>query len=383
MFDEEETAFLGAIGGAQDDGVKTRSQAKQWWEGKGEDTKPHKTSMEQALSDFKSRLDEISLTETTRGTGARPKTQRKTQKDSDRVIADLKAQLKEATRLAEQALASEAALKQDLRRMKDDHKPEIMPSKTYDGSTELGDFLKNFDELAKLQKWPERRKRAILRNKLDGEALSVVSAEDCRTYDEMVEVLKSTFSTTDTSVFVMRLQSRIQAKGENFDHLARDIMKLGRKAYPFADEETLNEILKDIFLDAILDENLRAMVRFKDPDGLYEAAKMAEKVAAQSDREKKLLRKTMVKTAKVEDHDESTEFSQLCERLTKLEQQKGAPKKEQKKKPVKKGPPKCYGCGLIGHIRKYCPFDPSNVQMIGGFRPQLPPPTGFQPQENH
>lgn len=320
------------------------------------------------------------------GAMTRGRTRRRT---PDAIIADLRRQLQEATHLADQALASETALRQELRKKRDEHLPEIMPSKTYDGTTEVEDFLKNFNELAKLQKWSDRRKRVILRNKLDGEALSAVTSEDCNTFEDMVAVLKSNFATTDTSVYVMKLQGRVQGKSEGFDHLARDIMKLGRKAYPRADEDTLNEILKDAFLDAIHDESLRAMVRFKDPVGLHEAAKIAVKISAQSEKEKKLIRKTVVKTARTEEKEDS-EYSKLCERLTKLEEKQVKPKKKDKgkKQSSKKTPPKCYGCGLLGHIKKYCPFDTSSVQMASelqmpppsSFLRQLPAPASFKPQ---
>ena len=337
----------------------------------------------------------------TGGTVTRGRSSKK--KTPELIIQELRQQLLDATRLADTAMASETALRQEIRKKKDESLPEIMPSKTYDGTTEFEDFLRNFNELAKLQKWSEKRKRVILRNKLEGEALSAVTSEDCNTFDEMVAVLKSNFATADTSVYVMKLQGRVQGKSEGFDHLARDIMKLGRRAYPHADEDTLNGILKDAFLDAIHDENVRAMVRFKDPVGLHEAAKMAVKISAQGEKEKKLIRKTVVKAVKTEDKEDS-EYSQLCERLTKLEEKQFKPKKKDKgkKQPSKKTPPKCYGCGLLGHIRKYCPFDASSLQTASemkhqmtpsssflrqlpapaGFQPQLPPPTTGKHQEN-
>ena len=62
----------------------------------------------------------------------------------------------------------------------------------------------------------------------------------------------------------------------------------------------MNEILKDLFIDPSQAE-FEGNDCFKDPVGLHEAAQIAEKVAAQADREKRILRKTVVKSAQLEE----------------------------------------------------------------------------------
>ena len=76
---------------------------------------------------------------------------------------------------------------------------------------------------------------------------------------------KKSFGPADITVYSLQLQSRVQKKGEAFDHLARDLKHLGRKAYPKADEETLDALLKECFINAVSDEGLRSMIRFKEP----------------------------------------------------------------------------------------------------------------------
>ena len=271
--------------------------------------------------------------------------------------------------------------------MKEQHPPEVIPSKTFNGTTDLEDYLVNFNEIAKLQKWDDSRKRIMLLNKLEGEAMTVVSSAKCDTFQDVIKVLRDNFASTDTSVFALKLHSLVQKKGEDFEHLAREVKKIGKKAYPTADEPTLNNLLTDCFINAIQDESLRAMVRFKDPGNLQEAVKTALKVSAHTEQERKLVKKNVVKSISME-HEASggipvsPELHQLTDRVAKLEtrrsghqQQKFKGKKmEQKKKTERKGPPKCYHCGMPGHIRKYCPFDQQNTHLAGyNFQPPPPP----------
>ena len=273
---------------------------------------------------------------------------------------------------------------------------EILPAKSYDCKGDLLEFLKQFEQLATLQSWTEERKRVILISKLENEALSAVAATDCSSYDSVVLILKKTFASTDTSVYTLKLSSRQQKKGEELNTLAWDIQKLGKKAYPTADEKTLDELNKEHFINALTDESLRVMVRFKDPTTLQDALKMAERIAAHSDQEKRLVKRNVVKVVddRTEMAEKDEEIKHLSERLAKLESsrpyqadQKADSQKKQKSKKTGRTPPKCWKCNLPGHVQRYCPFDPHNPRMQGAsfpvprqqmnpVYPQFPTPQG-------
>ena len=313
-------------------------------------------------------------------------------------IADLTKDLGEANKQLQKSINEANALRRELTELKtkEKYKADIIPAKSYDGSTDINEFLMNFTELATIQEWSDSRQRVILLNKLEGEALTVALSERTENAAQLKALLKKSFGPADITVYSLQLQNRVQKKGEAFDHLARDLKHLGHKAYPKADDETLDALLKECFINAVSDEGLRSMIRFKEPGSLTEASKVAERLSVHTEQEKRLLKKNLVKTvsqtnpektevvaaaaAAAEDTMES-QVRQLTERLKKLEskQVKTTQKKKSTEKSQKKGPPTCFHCQMPGHIRKYCPFAPENVQkktfpVVPMMSPVRPPP---------
>ena len=145
---------------------------------------------------------------------------------------------------------------------------------------------RQFEAIAGLQRWSDERKAVVLLSKLEGQALSVATADAEKTYESLVACLKENFSPEQQVIFAMKLNARVQGKDETFEALANDMKKLVRKAYRSADEQTKERLATDAFVNAIADDQVREKLRDRTPGSISEALRSVRQIAVNRDIEK-------------------------------------------------------------------------------------------------
>lgn len=221
----------------------------------------------------------------------------------------------------------------------------------FDGSVSWEAYKTQFELLASARQWSREEMALQLVCALKGAALEVLNqlpAAQRSSYSEVTAALERRYGHQHQSeVFRTRFRARTRGPGETLTRLAQDLEVLVRRAYPEAGEELITILLRDQFVDAIDNQQLRIYVQQAHPKDLQEA--LARGLELES-----FLRTTREKP--------SGNHSPY-----KVKAKKGSVGKSSSSPSPPPGEFKgnCFSCGQQGHSRKYCPGSKSSRKAGG------------------
>lgn len=221
----------------------------------------------------------------------------------------------------------------------------------FDGSASWEAYKTQFEFLASARQWSREEMALQLVCSLKGAALEVLNqlpAAQRSSYSKVTAALERRYGHQHQSeVFRTRFRARTRGPGETLTRLAQDLEVLVRRAYPEAGEELITILLRDQFVDAIDNQQLRIYVQQAHPRDLQEA--LARGLELES-----FLRTTREKSSGNQPPH-------------KVKARKGSVGKS----PSRSSPPpgefkgNCFSCGQQGHSRKYCPGNKSGGKAGG------------------
>ncbi|KAK8373940.1 hypothetical protein O3P69_014567 [Scylla paramamosain] len=145
----------------------------------------------------------------------------------------------------------------------------------FDGTVSWEAYKTQCELLASARQWSRPEMAMQLVWALKGPALEVLNqlpaAQRC-SYSKVTATLERRYGYQhQTEVFRTRFRARLRGPGETLTRLAQDLEVLVRRAYPEASEEMITILLRDQFVDAIDNQQLRIYVQQAHPKDLQEA----------------------------------------------------------------------------------------------------------------
>lgn len=154
-----------------------------------------------------------------------------------------------------------------------------MKPQAYDGTTDISEYLTQFNLIAEINQWPYSVKSLYLASCLSGNARSLLSElteTQKRDYNHLVEVLKTRFGTQNRAeIYRSQLKSMSRQKTQSIPELAQHVKKLTRQAYPDANSDLTEILALDCFIDSLDDSDLRLRLRECCPKTMTEAETIA------------------------------------------------------------------------------------------------------------
>ncbi|KAK8377054.1 hypothetical protein O3P69_013598 [Scylla paramamosain] len=222
----------------------------------------------------------------------------------------------------------------------------------FDGTVSWEAYKTQFELLASARQWSRPEMAMQLVWALKGPALEVLNqlpaAQRC-SYSKVTATLERRYGYQhQTEVFRTRFRARLRGPGETLTRLAQDLEVLVRRAYPEASEEMITILLRDQFVDAIDNQQLRIYVQQAHPKDLQEA--LARGLEMES-----FLRTTR----------ERPSGNYVPQRV---KAKRGAVQKaySSPSPPLGEFRGKCYSCGQQGHTKRYCPQGSSSGKAVNG-----------------
>ena len=166
-----------------------------------------------------------------------------------------------------------------------DHPPALMGAKlgTYDGSTNMDIYLAKFRICAEYFEWNNKDQLFQLKHSLEGAAVLVVHkiGRDC-TLDELVSVLTVQFGTQLSSErYRAEMRGRRRHPNESLQSLYQDLCRLKLLAFGIGPSNEFSETyLRDIFVDALNDLELRKLILLQKPKTMEAALRIASRIEA-------------------------------------------------------------------------------------------------------
>ena len=149
----------------------------------------------------------------------------------------------------------------------------------FDGKSNWGDYLVQFNIAAKLNNWDDTQKAMELATSLEGNARGVLadlSANKQLDFEALTNKLTQRYEPEgQLGVYQSQLHSRRRKRNESIPELVQDISRLVRKAYPAADEQTGSYMAVSSFITALANEAQELFVYQKEPKNLDEAGRAA------------------------------------------------------------------------------------------------------------
>ncbi|MPC21898.1 hypothetical protein E2C01_014902 [Portunus trituberculatus] len=216
------------------------------------------------------------------------------------------------------------------------HKPA-----EYDGKVAWESYAAQFDLLAVAQGWDQAEKALQLATALRGPSIEVfghLPPTQRASFPDIAEALRHHFGHYhQAEVYRAQLKKRTRQRGEMLSQLAHDIEALVRRAYPMAGEDMVTVLARDVFLDALVDHQLKIYVKQAHPADMQVA-----------------LARTMEFEAFMQTVSSLSTFAQPCSDV------------RGRKAQVKRRPAscvaspgafsgRCWRCGEKGHVRAWCP----------------------------
>jgi hypothetical protein len=236
----------------------------------------------------------------------------------------------------------------------------------FDGRTTWEAYAAQFEIIAEINGWNEAERAQFLVSALRGGTLNTLSNLNVgqrRNYGELVRAFKRRYGASgQPELAKSKLRARAQRRDEKLPELAEDVERLTRLAYPDVNEETLDSLAMDQFLDALRDEDVRKEVLMSRPTGLRQALETAIQVESISSYKRPASR--LVRSAAIEDHTEE-EIKCAAIRTPTRDPIQDDPKFLMKEilselrswKLTKRPEIKCWRCGENGHIQAQCNKD--------------------------
>ena len=147
----------------------------------------------------------------------------------------------------------------------------------FDGKSNWGDYLVQFNIAAKLNNWDDTQKAMELATSLEGNARGVLadlSANKQLDFEALTNKLTQRYEPEgQLGVYQSQLHSRRRKRNGSVPELVQDISRFVRKAYPAADEQTGSYMAVSSFITALGNEAQELFVYQKEPKNLDEASR--------------------------------------------------------------------------------------------------------------
>ena len=146
---------------------------------------------------------------------------------------------------------------------------------TFDGASPWRAYFTQFKMIASQYRWTEKEKAMQLAASLKGPALEILGhlpEAQCQNFEKLTEALNQRFGVEHQGeAFRAQFRTRSRRPQEPLAELAPDIEKLAYLAYPSAPAEFRGILIRDQFIDALDDIELRISVRQTRPRTLKDA----------------------------------------------------------------------------------------------------------------
>ena len=165
------------------------------------------------------------------------------------------------------------------------NQPALMGARlgTFDGSTNLDIFLAKFRNCADYFNWNPRDQVFQLKHSLEGAAALVVHelSSDCL-LEDLISVLSVRFgSQYQSERYRAEMRARRRRPNETLQSLYQDLCRLKSLAFGVGPANEFSEIyLRDIFVDALNDPELRKQILLQEPKTMETALSIASRVEA-------------------------------------------------------------------------------------------------------
>ncbi|MCG8049194.1 MAG: hypothetical protein N0E48_26945 [Candidatus Thiodiazotropha endolucinida] len=238
-------------------------------------------------------------------------------------------------------------------------------------------WLRNYEVIANLNKWPDQFKLTRLVTVLEGDANSKYwecSETERGDWDSLVKALTKKFAPeSNRATFQAALETKLRKKEESLDSYMNSIKTLARKAFPDWDGSYRDIMVKKYFIDG-LEESLRLWVLQANPKSADEALQVALRTEANM-RQKTQAAATAAAT--VNQTNQTTSTTDLAEAIALALEKRGIGNQQnfpmrsrgrargsfrgrgQSRRP---GRVICHSCGQEGHYWRdaICPNSPKN-----------------------
>ncbi|KAJ8962299.1 hypothetical protein NQ318_018278 [Aromia moschata] len=229
---------------------------------------------------------------------------------------------------------------------------------TYDGQSSWSMYRRQFEAAAKANGWTPQEMATSLVISLRGQALEILQSipeEQQNDYDRIVGALEIRYGHKYLrQVYQSQIKSRQQRSNESLQEYEADIERLIHLAYPQAPKEFLEQIGIQTFIDGLLDSEMQQALRLGRHTTISDAliAALEFKAAKEASRSYKHL----VRQVKFDECQslEDTIKKMIRETLNEMGQS-NSPLKETRR---------CYNCGRIGHLQRFCSQDKVPAKII-------------------
>ena len=153
----------------------------------------------------------------------------------------------------------------------------------FNGLTDLETFLFRFQNCVEYYKWNQDDQLFQLKNSLVDSAGYIITEIDTHaTVQEIIDLLRLRFGNENQRErFRAEMKSRKRCPGETLQQLYRDLCRLKSLAFGQEEESSFSKLfMRDIFLEAINNRDLRKQILIQKPSTMEEALKMATHIEA-------------------------------------------------------------------------------------------------------
>ncbi|KAJ8958740.1 hypothetical protein NQ318_016468 [Aromia moschata] len=224
---------------------------------------------------------------------------------------------------------------------------EMLKPPTYDGQSSWSMYRRQFEAAAKANGWTPQEMATSLVISLRGQALEILQSipeEQQNDYDRIVGALEIRYGHKYLrQVYQSQIKSRQQRSNESLQEYEADIERLIHLAYPQAPKEFLEQIGIQTFIDGLVDTEMQQALRLGRHTTISDAlvAALEFKAAKEASRSYK----SRVRQVKFDECQSLPETMEKIMRALDEIKQSNSPQKETRR---------CYNCGKIGHLQRFC-----------------------------
>ncbi|KAJ8948174.1 hypothetical protein NQ318_010447 [Aromia moschata] len=224
---------------------------------------------------------------------------------------------------------------------------KMLKPPTYDGQSSWSMYRRQFEAAAKANGWTPQEMATSLVISLRGQALEILQSipeEQQNDYDRIVGALEIRYGHKYLrQVYQSQIKSRQQRSNESLQEYEADIERLVHLAYPQAPKEFLEQIGIQTFIDGLLDTEMQQALRLGRHTTISDAliAALEFKAAKEASRSYK----TRIRQVKFDECQSLQEtLEKIMRELNEIKQSKSLQKETRR----------CYNCGRIGHLQRFC-----------------------------